>query len=170
MDRYIRTIPNFPKNGINFIDFLPTYLNPDKKNEIMEKLIERVVLIERTNNIRIDKFALIESRGFDWGSVLADRVQKGYFYIRKKEKLPPPILESKPYLKEYADNPDILVIPKLHPIENIVIIDDILATGNTMQTAYDLLIDAGHKPVAGIVVVDLNLTKKKFTVPIHSIF
>jgi adenine phosphoribosyltransferase len=78
----IRDVPNFPKEGIMFKDITPIMLNPALSNKILDALEEKY------KNVKIDKIAGIESRGFLFGYALAMRLNKPFVLIRKKGKLP----------------------------------------------------------------------------------
>lgn len=148
----IRDVPNFPKEGILFRDMSPLLQNPEAMDFVSKHLIQRVDLG------KIDYFAGIESRGFILASHLAATHKKGFLPIRKAGKLPPPTKRVS-YALEYGSAEIEL------PLGNgkIMIIDDVLATGGTLQAAIELSTQAGYHVESVAVLVNLTfLNKMKF--------
>jgi 5'-methylthioadenosine phosphorylase len=138
----IRTIPNFPKQGIMFRD-ITTLL---KDNEGFERVIE--ILHEKYKNKEIDLVAGIESRGFILGGVLANKLGVGFVPIRKPGKLPYEKVREE-YDLEYGK--DCVEIHKdaISPKQKVLLIDDLLATGGTALAACSLIKRLGGE-VAGV--------------------
>nr|BFD65873.1 adenine phosphoribosyltransferase [Bdellovibrio sp. HAGR004] len=148
----IRDVPNFPKEGILFRDMSPLLQNPDAMAFVSRQLVKNVDLSQ------VDYFAGIESRGFILASHMAATHQKGFLPIRKAGKLPPPTKKVS-YALEYGTAEIELPLGQ----GNIMIIDDVLATGGTLQAAIDLSILAGYKVESVAVLVNLTfLNKMKF--------
>jgi len=82
LEDYIRTIPDYPKPGISFKDLTPLLANPDVINACLKQLVASL------NNQKIDKVVGIESRGFFFGTLLAQHLNAGFVPIRKAGKLP----------------------------------------------------------------------------------
>ena len=127
----IRTQKNFPKEGIEFIDITPLTINKRVFEEIIQKFVEELMTKD------IDYIVSPEARGFLFGPIIANRLNIGFIPVRKKNKLPPVAIENEfSYEKEYGK--DILVLPKLvnekYENKNFYILDDIYATGNTMNS------------------------------------
>ena len=144
----IRTIPNFPKEGIMFRDV--TTLMKDLKGftYVIDTLKERYISYD------IDYVAGIESRGFIIGSALAYSLNKGFVPIRKKGKLPGERI-SVEYQLEYGT--DILEMHKdaLHKYSKVLLVDDLLATGGTILGAIELIEQLDSKVVESCFIVDL---------------
>lgn len=148
----IRDVPNFPKDGILFRDMSPLLQNPSAMDFVSQNLVRNVDLS------KIDYFAGIESRGFILASHLAATHKKGFLPIRKAGKLPPPTKRLS-YALEYGAAE--IELPLGHG--TIMIVDDVLATGGTLQAAIDLSTQAGYNVEAVAVLVNLTfLNQMKF--------
>ena len=131
-NKFIRNIPDFPKKGIVFKDITPLLSNKKSYNSLMNTIKTRY------KNYKIDKVVGIEARGFILGSALAILLNCGFTPIRKKGKLPFKTF-SETYDLEYGK--DTLEIHKdaFNKNDNIIIIDDVLATGGTIKASFKLL-------------------------------
>jgi len=159
----IRTEKDYPKKGIEFIDITPLILQKETLNEIIDKFVEEL------KGKRIDYIVAPEARGFLFGTAVAKELNIGCVPMRKKGKLPPTTIESQvEYEKEYGK--DVLELPKLvnekYDGKRFYLIDDIYATGNTLEA-----IKKEIKNLNGIVVgegvviniVELNDNKELFS-------
>jgi len=149
----IRDIPDFPKEGIIFKD-ITTLLKDGKK---FRNAIDRIS--ERYSDKKIDKVVCIEARGFVFGSPIAYKLGAGVVPIRKKGKLPYET-HSGEYDLEYGK--DCLEVHKdaILPGENVLIIDDLLATGGTMSAVCDLVEKKlGAKVVEVAFLIELTFLK-----------
>lgn len=141
----IRDVPDFPKQGILFRDMTPLLGNPEALAFISQKLVEH------TDLAKVDYFAGIESRGFILAALLASTHKKGFLPIRKAGKLPPPTLK-KSYALEYGE-----ATIELPPGKGrVMVVDDVLATGGTLQAAIELCKDAGYEVSQVAVLADLT--------------
>lgn len=148
----IRDVPDFPKEGILFRDMSPLLQSSEAMNFVSQKLVQKVDLA------KIDYFAGVESRGFILASHLAATHNKGFLPIRKAGKLPPPTKRVS-YALEYGSAEIELPLGE----GNIMIIDDVLATGGTLQAAIDLSHLAGYSVESVAVLINLTfLNKMKF--------
>jgi 5'-methylthioadenosine phosphorylase len=144
----IRTIPNWPKQGIMFRD-ITTLL---KDSEGFRKTID--VLEERYKNKNIDVIAGIESRGFVLGAALASRLNKSLVLIRKPGKLPADTIREEYYL-EYGKDALEIHRDAIGLNERVLVVDDLLATGGTAAAAATLVEKLGGKVVECAFVVEL---------------
>lgn len=152
----IRTEKDYPIKGVEFIDIMPLFLQKDVLNEIIERFVQEL------KNKQIDYLVVPEARGFLLGSAIANKLNIGCIPVRKKGKLPPTTVEKQfEYEKEYGK--DILELPKLvndnYSSHRFYIIDDIYATGNTVDAIKQAIVDLGGIVVgSGVVmnIVELN--------------
>lgn len=157
----IRTVPDFPKPGIDFYDITPLLL--DHVNEVIDALLAALPegLLQQ-----IDCFVAVEARGFIFASLLSGRLGKGMMLLRKPGKLPPPVA-NKSYALEYGS--DTLEIQGGMEPRKVLLVDDILATGGTLTTAYHLCQEAGHKVAGVLVLLDLVDLHQPFPVPVYTV-
>ena len=156
-------VADHPKKGVSFVDFSNVYNDPIA-NHILFQYICKDMLKQVAS--RIDVIAGIESRGFDIAHTMAYILGKKFVRIRKQGKLPGKDLVSISYKKEYGDKEDTIEMKKFTNGERVLIVDDILATGGTMDAAVSLVGLAGgaahsvftmarlikfkHKPIDGV--------------------
>ena len=129
---YIRTIPDYPKKGVQFRDITTLLHNPDGLKLAIDQLLEHY------RDIPLDRIAVIESRGFLLGAPLAYLLHKGLVLIRKKGKLPAATI-SEDYDMEYGTNTIEVHTDAISPGERILLIDDLIATGGTAEAAVRLI-------------------------------
>lgn len=157
----IRTVPNFPKQGIDFYDITPLLRNHIKA--VIEALL--AALPEGVFE-QIDCFAGVEARGFIFASLLAGHTGKGMILVRKEGKLPPPVA-NKSYALEYGK--DTLEMQAELPPAKVLVIDDILATGGTLRATIGLCEEAGHTVMGALVLLDLVDLHKPLEVPVYTV-
>lgn len=145
ISKYIDDIPDFPKPGIIFKD-----ISPLLKHKFPE-LIDHIYTLVDWNEI--DYIVGIESRGFILGSALSHRSGKGLVLVRKKGKLPPPVI-SEEYSLEYGT--DTLEIKANHEQANVLIIDDVLATGGTLRATMKLCEHANYTVKQSLVLINIT--------------
>lgn len=148
LKEHIRTIPNFPKEGILFRD-VTTLMRDAKAFQMALDLLANLI-----GNIKVDYIAGIESRGFIFGAPLAQKLGVGFIPIRKKGKLPCEVFQVE-YQLEYGT--DLLEIDKTINAtgKKIVLVDDLLATGGTILAGAELVKKCGGEVAKAIFVVDL---------------
>jgi adenine phosphoribosyltransferase len=152
LKRLIREVPDFPKPGINFYDI--TTLLKDRAG--LKAVVD--LLRERYERADVDVVLGIEARGFIFAPVLAYALNAGFIPVRKPKKLPAPC-ERVEYALEYGS--DVLEIHKdaIEPGQNVLIVDDVLATGGT-AAAVTRLVEALQGKVAGLgFVIELDFLK-----------
>ena len=132
LNNYIRDIPDFPKKGIIFKDITPLLKNKDALSYIIEEFKKRII------KKKIDYIIGIESRGFILGAALAQSLNCGFIPIRKKGKLPYKVI-SETYDLEYGKDTLEIHLDALEANNNVVLIDDVLATGGTISASLKML-------------------------------
>ena len=152
LKNYIREIPDFPKKGIGFKDITPLLLNPGACREVVAQTIEG---LER---LKIDKVVGIESRGFLFGMLLAEKLNAGFVPVRKPGKLPHKI-HAEEYALEYGK--DTLEIHKdaIAEGEKVLLHDDVLATGGTAKAACNLIEIMGGEIVQCNFIMELSFLR-----------
>ena len=128
----LRSIPDFPKPGINFRDITSWFINPDCIDVMTD------LLVARYKDEGITKIVGMESRGFLMGSVLSRELHAGFVLARKPGKLPVKSL-SESYTKEYGTDSLEIACDAIGPDDVVLIHDDLLATGGTALAAYKLV-------------------------------
>lgn len=145
---YIRDIPDFPKPGIRFKDITPLLAEPKAFAYATDRLMERFA------NRSVDAIAAAEARGFLFAAPLALRMQKPLIPLRKPGKLPHRT-HSLSYDLEYGSAELHVHIDAIKPGDRVLLIDDLLATGGTMQAACQLIQKAGGEVLACAFLVEL---------------
>ncbi|MBF0286809.1 MAG: adenine phosphoribosyltransferase [SAR324 cluster bacterium] len=144
----VRTILDFPKPGIQFRDITTLLSDPEGFQEMTH------VLANRYKDYDIDAIVGVEARGFIIGSVLALVLKKGFIPVRKPGKLPGETIGIE-YELEYGTDRLEMHIDALPKGSRVLIVDDLLATGGTMQAACHLVEKAGSRVVECTFVIDL---------------
>ena len=145
---YIRSIPDYPKKGILFRDI--TTLIKDEK--AFSETINQIV--ERSKKVKFDKIAAIESRGFVFASAVSYILKKPFIMLRKKNKLPADV-HSVDFELEYGTATIEVHKDSIEKNDNILIIDDLIATGGTAEAAAKLVAMSGGSVSAFIFVINL---------------
>ena len=142
LKHYLREVPDFPKAGINFIDITTLVKNP---TALMDSVGQ---ISDPWKDKGITAVVGIESRGFIFGGAVAVHLGVGFVPIRKPGKLPSATL-SESYELEYGSDSVEIHRDALSPADTVLLIDDLLATGGTMQASIKLVQKTGAT-VAGI--------------------
>jgi adenine phosphoribosyltransferase len=132
LKKWIRSVPDFPKEGILFRDITPALLQPGAFSAICD------LLVQRYEQKEFDKIAAIESRGFIFAAVLAYKLGKGLIPLRKPGKLPWKTI-SETYALEYGEATLEMHIDAVGSGERVLVVDDLLATGGTAAATVRLI-------------------------------
>ena len=144
-----RYIPNFPIEGVNFIDISPVLADAESFNSIIEEMCAKIPK-------EVDYIISPESRGYLFGPAIATRLGKGFVPIRKAGKLPNDLVISVEYEKEYGF--DTLCLPKNDNYinKNFYFIDDILATAGTLKASRELIAKCGGNYIDALVYINIS--------------
>ncbi|KUO62388.1 adenine phosphoribosyltransferase [bacterium BRH_c32] len=153
----IRSVPNFPKEGIMFRDITTLLKDPIAMNQALDELYEF------SKDKGITKVVGIESRGFILGGALASRLNAGFIPIRKPGKLPY-VKVSESYVLEYGTDTIEMHTDSISEGDVILLHDDLLATGGTMFAACKLVEQLGAKIAQISFIIELSFLngKEKF--------
>jgi len=148
LKEHIRSIKDYPKKGILFRDITTLIKNEKAFSETIDQIIER------SKKYKIDKIAAIESRGFVFASAVSYLLKKPFILLRKKNKLPADVY-SVDFELEYGTATIEMHKDSVEQDENILIIDDLIATGGTAEAAAKLIEISGGKVSCFIFVINL---------------
>ena len=158
LKRHISSYNDFPKKGIVFRDVLEILQDPNIFKELIKKMSNVDFLI------RSDAIISIDARGFIFGSAISLYTSKPLIFARKPGKLPGELVSNN-YELEYGHN--ILSIQKksLEKFSSYVIVDDLLATGGTVNCVYEILKSQNKKVVGLIVVAEIEKLEARSKLP-----
>ena len=164
LENLIKTYNDFPKKGIAFKDLLEIIQDPKVFRELILKMSSNQILINS------DAIISIEARGFIFGSAVSLQASKPMIVARKPGKLPGELIQEK-YNLEYGENSLSIQKNALKRFNSFVIIDDLLATGGTINCVANLIRKSG-KDISGVLTV-VELTelggRSKINFPVESI-
>jgi adenine phosphoribosyltransferase len=152
LKKYIRSIKDFPKAGIMFRDITTLLLNPVAIKSTLEQLNNF------SKDLKINKVAGIESRGFIFGALLADKLNAGFVPIRKPGKLPAEKIRES-YQLEYGEDSIEIHKDAIQKGDNVLLHDDLLATGGTAEAACRLIEKLGGNVVRVSFIIELSFLK-----------
>ena len=161
---FIRSIPDYPKKGILFRDITTLIKDENAFSETINQIIER------SKTINFNKIAAIESRGFVFASAVSFVLKKPFIMLRKKNKLPAEV-HSVDFELEYGTATIEVHKDSIEKNDNVLIIDDLIATGGTAEAAAKLVEVSGGNVACFVFVINLfdlngsdNLIKKGYKV------
>lgn len=148
LKRYIRTIPDYPKPGIQFRDITTLLSDLHGFRACVDELCWPFFRSE------IDYVLGIEARGFILGGAIAHQLGRGFVPLRKKGKLPGKVV-GQDYALEYGVDRIEMHADALKPGHRVLLVDDLIATGGTARAACSLAMASGAEVVAAAFVIDL---------------
>ncbi len=154
LDKAIRNVPDFPKEGINFKDITPLLMNKSLTDEIINAFVNKL------SEVNLDAIVGIESRGFLFGFLLANKMGIPFIPIRKVGKLPGETLKYK-YDLEYGSAEIEIHKNDIQKDWNVLVHDDLLATGGTACAAAELINQLDAKVAGFAFVVSLDFLNGK---------
>ena len=146
---YIASIEGFPKEGIIFRDVTPLLADGDAFHDACDRLIEFARRLEA------DVIVGPESRGFMFGCPVSYALGIGFVPVRKPDKLPRKTLSCS-YDLEYGSNTLEMHVDGIRPGQRVVIIDDLLATGGTVDATVKMIKELGGEPVGCAFIIELS--------------
>ena len=146
---YIRDIPDFPKQGILFKDITPLLSNAEAFKSGITALLEMI------GNVKVDKVIGMESRGFIFGPILAEKLNAGFVPVRKPGKLPSST-HSESFDLEYGTDSLEIHIDAIKRGDKVLIHDDVIATGGTANAACKLVERLGGEVVQMNFLIELE--------------
>lgn len=154
LKKYIRSIRDYPVKGILFRDITTLLKDPGGINKTIDELLKF------TEGVQIDKVVGIESRGFIFGGLLAQRLGVGFIPVRKPGKLPAET-ESQTYQLEYGEDSIEIHKDAISQGDKVLIHDDLLATGGTAEAAVKLIEKLGGEVVQISFIIELTFLNGK---------
>ena len=149
LESYIRSIPDFPKPGIEFRDVTGILDSADGLRMAIDQLADRL------EGVAFDAVVSMESRGFIFGMPLAYKLNKSFVPVRKPGKLPRETVSAS-YELEYGTDALEMHKDALRPGARVVVVDDLLATGGTAEACARLVDAVGAKVVKMLFVIELE--------------
>ena len=163
LKQYVADIPDFPEEGILFRDVTP--LLADKEG--YKEAVKRIVEFAKEKNV--DVVAGPEARGFLFGCPVALELDAGFVPVRKPGKLPRETV-SKKYDLEYGTNEIHMHKDSIKPGQNVLIVDDLLATGGTVDATVSLIEEMGGNVVGIAFLIELEFLKGRDVLKDYDVF
>ena len=163
LTKYIRNIPNFPKPGILFKDITPLLADPNAFQQSVREMMKHY------ENEPIDAISAAEARGFLFAAPLAYLMNKPLVPLRKPGKLPYQTHKLQ-YDLEYGQAELHVHVDGFNPGAKVLLVDDLLATGGTLEAACKLIEQAGAKVVGCCVLVELSFLLGREKLRPHDVF
>ena len=138
LDKAVRRVPDFPKQGILFYDITGILVNPKALKFVIEQMVEKY------KDAKIDAVAGVESRGFIFAAPLAERLGIPLVLIRKKGKLPGDTYKCS-YSLEYGTATIEIHKSDVQKGQRFLVVDDLIATGGTLEASKNLIEQGGGK-------------------------
>ena len=150
--QYIRDVPDFPKQGILFKDITTLLKEPKPFKYAIDTIFDKY------RDEKIDKVVSVEARGYIFGGVLAYKLNCGFVPVRKPGKLPSETI-AMDYSLEYGTNTIEIHKDALKPNERVLVFDDLLATGGTVEATCQLIETLGAQVISCVFLIDLTFLK-----------
>ena len=142
----IEFFQDFPIEGVEYIDLNPIYKDPKARDILVDECIKSI------KDVEFDYLALIESRGFLIGSIIADKLNKGIILCRSKKDRLPGKIQTVRHKLEYGE----AIMQVQEGKGKVLIFDDVLATGGTANGAFKVLNLGGYTPVHSLFLIELS--------------
>ncbi|KAJ2787162.1 adenine phosphoribosyltransferase [Coemansia interrupta] len=162
----VREFPDFPSEGILFRDIFPIFRHP----EAVECLVNHFVDYIKALGKAVDVVVGLDARGFLFGPLIAIKLGVPFAPVRKRGKLPGQVV-SVTYMKEYGPDVFEMQADAIESGKNVVIVDDLLATGGSCKAAEDLVAQMNGKVILNAFVISLAGLEgdKKLRAPVYAL-
>ncbi|KAK3336692.1 phosphoribosyltransferase-like protein [Cercophora scortea] len=158
----LKTFPDFPIPGINFIDILPLFQDPVAHNALLRALELQVLNFGATSDavasLKPDVIVGLDARGFLFGPALALRLNAGFVPVRKKGKMPGPCVTAA-FEKEYGTDYFQIQEGAIKPGQKVLVVDDIIATGGSAAAAGTLVKQLGGDLIGYLFILEIPFLK-----------
>ena len=163
LKKYIADIPDFPEPGVIFRDVTPLLANKDAYQESIR------LISEFAKDKKVDVIVGPEARGFLFGCPVALALQCGFVPVRKPGKLPREVI-SQSYDLEYGSNEIQMHSDSIQAGQNVLVVDDLLATGGTVEAAISLIEKMGGNVVGTAFLIELEALKGRELLKGYDVF
>lgn len=163
LKNYIRTVPDFPKPGILFRDITPLLASPEALRAVVNGMADHY------RKARVDRIVAAEARGFIFAAPMALELNAGFAPIRKPGKLPYQT-RSHSYDLEYGSDTLQMHVDAVEPGSRVLLVDDLLATGGTMQACIKMVEAAGAEIVGCTFAIELDALHGRSRLTPHPVF
>ncbi|KZT74451.1 adenine phosphoribosyltransferase [Daedalea quercina L-15889] len=164
--------PDFPKKGITFLDIFPILRDPVAFEFLITHFVYHLTsqTIPHSSSKKIDVVVGLDARGFLLGPIIATRLGAAFTPVRKKGKLPGACVTAT-YEKEYGADSFEMQEEGIKPGQNVVVVDDLIATGGSAKAAGQLVHKLGGKVLEYVFVIELPFLKgaQQLDAPVYSI-
>ncbi|KAI0786389.1 adenine phosphoribosyltransferase [Abortiporus biennis] len=164
--------PDFPQKGIVFLDIFPILRNPVAFETLITHFVHHITskTLSRIESKKIDVVVGLDARGFLLGPIVAMRLGAAFVPVRKKGKLPGECV-TVTYQKEYGSDSFEIQADAIQPGQNVLVIDDLIATGGSANAAGELVNKCGGKVIEYLFIIELTFLKasSKLDAPVYSI-
>ncbi|OAV91681.1 hypothetical protein PTTG_06518 [Puccinia triticina 1-1 BBBD Race 1] len=166
--------PDFPKKGINFLDFLPILRDPQAFEILIAHFVHHIaasVLPKlKEEGKTLDAIVGLDARGFLLGPIIALRLGCAFVPVRKAGKLPGAV-EKVEYSKEYGTDTAEIQADAIKPNQNVIVVDDLIATGGTAKAAGDLVKNLNANVLEYLFVIEIDFLegRKTLNAPTYSV-
>ena len=152
--RFIRTVPDYPIDGVNFYDINSLFADGRLFNDTVDSMVRHIKV--KTASDYPTHIAGLESRGFVIGAAVAHQMGLPFVMIRKKGAKYPGILLEESYGTEYSQDTIVLQEGLLGHTNRVILVDDLIATGGSMMAATRLVEQTGASVLCGAAIIDLK--------------
>ncbi|OJT13333.1 Adenine phosphoribosyltransferase [Trametes pubescens] len=168
----LRSYPDYPKKGIVFLDIFPLLRNPVAFETLITHFVHRLTshTIASSPSKKIDVVVGLDARGFLIGPIIAMRLGAAFVPVRKRGKLPGETISAE-YQKEYGLDVFEMQADAIAKGQNVVIIDDLIATGGSAKAAGELVAKLGGNTLEYLFIIELTFLQaaSKLDAPMYSI-